>query len=156
MKFAKDLKTELIFLDLRCSSKSEVLEYLARALCGCHGLSCVKDIIADVSEREKIKSTEMGRGLAVPHARTDLVDKLCVAFARLEQGVDWGSTDGRPVRYVFFITGPSRLEKEYLEALSDISRIMIRHDVIGAIDKAKNPEEIIDIIKKSGIRHGKR
>lgn len=156
MKLAKYLKKELVFLNLPYISKEEVIGYLTKALCNHYKLSCKEEIMQDIMKRENIKSTGLGKGLAIPHGRTDLLSELYVAFARSEKGIDWSSIDNKPVHFIFFIVGPSRLEKEYLETLGGISRIMIRHDVIREISTVKEPEEVIQIIKKSGVRHMKR
>lgn len=156
MKFAKYLNKKLIFLNLPCSSKEEAVEFLTQALCDYYKLPYKEEILLDVLQREKVKSTGLGNGLAVPHGRTDLVDKLYVLFARSDKGIDWSSVDNKPAHYIFYIVGPSKLAKEYLETLGNISRVMVRHDVREGIHIAKMPEEVISIIKKSGVRHRKR
>lgn len=156
MKFAKYLHKELVFLGLSCSSKEETIKYLTDALCNYYKLPYRKEILHDIIEREKVKSTGLGNGLAVPHGRVDLLDRLYVAFARSDKGIEWQAMDNKPVHYIFFIVGPTKLENEYLEALGDISRIMMRHDVREGIHTARKAEETITLIKKSGIRHDKR
>lgn len=156
MKFAKYLHKELIFLELLCKSKEETIEFLTEALCNYYKLPYKNEILHDIMEREKAKSTGLGNGLAVPHGRTDLADKLYVVFGRSDKGIEWCSVDNKPAHYIFFIVGPSRLAKEYLETLGDISRIMIRHDVREGMHNVKKPEEVIQIIKKSGTRHRRR
>lgn len=156
MKFARYLHKELVFLRLSCSSKEETIEYLTEMLCNYYKLPYKKEILHDITEREKVKSTGLGNGLAVPHGRVDLLDRLYVAFARPDKGIEWQAMDNQPVHYIFYIIGPTKLEKEYLEALGDISRIMMRHDVREGIHTAKKAEEAITLIKKSGVRHGKR
>lgn len=156
MKFAKYLHKELIFLGLPCNSKEETTEFLTEALCNYYKLPYKKEILHDIEEREKMKSTGLGNGLAVPHGRVELLDRLYVAFAISDKGIEWQAEDNEPVHYIFFIIGPTKLEKEYLEALGDISRIMIRHDVREGMHNVKKPEEVIQIIKKSGTRHRRR
>lgn len=156
MRFAKYLHKELIFLNLNCNSKKEVIEFLAVALCDYYKLPYKKEILDDIMERERLKSTGLGNGLAVPHGRVELLERLYVAFALSDKGIEWQAVDNNPVHYIFFIVGPTKLEKEYLEALGDISRIMLRHDVREGIHTAKKAEEAISIIKGSGVRHGKR
>lgn len=153
MKFAKYLHEELIFLDLPYHTKSEVIECLVHVICKYYNLPIEKEILKDVWERESIKSTGLGKGLAIPHARIDTTDRFYIAFAHSEQGVDWGSIDNKPVHYIFFIVGPTKLEEEYLEALSDISRIMIRQEVREGVHHAQTPSEVISIIRESGTRN---
>lgn len=156
MKFAKYLHKELVFLNLNCKSKDELLDFLTKEVCAFYKLSGKDQILCDITKRENIKSTGLGKGLAIAHGREECMDRLYVAFARCDNGIDWSSVDNKPVRYIFFIVGPTKLENEYLEALSDISRIMVRHDIREGIHNAKDPEEVIRIIKDSGIRHEKR
>lgn len=156
MKFAGYLRKEMIFLGLPCNSKKDAIEYLAGKLCDYYKLSYKREVLHDVIERENIKSTGLGHGFAVLHGRTELADRLYAAFGRSDEGIDWGSIDNKPVHYMFFIVGPTKLEEQYLEALGDISRIMVRHDVREGIHNAKKPKEVIRIIKESGTRHEKR
>lgn len=156
MKFAIYLHKELIFLKLDCETKESVLQYLTEKLCDYYRLTCKQEILHDIKQRENIKSTGLGQGLAIPHGRTELVNRLYVVYAYSEKGIEWFSEDKQPVHFIFLIVGPAFLEKEYLGALSDISRIMIRHDVKDAVRNAKTPEDIISVIKQSGIREGKR
>lgn len=156
MKFARYLRKELIFLNLDCTSKEKTLMFLTEALCNYYKLPYKDEILCDAFRREEVKSTGLGNGLAIPHCRTDLVDNLYVLFARSDEGIEWASNDDKPVHYIFYIVSPTRLEKEYLEVLGDISRVMSRYDVREAIKIAKKPGEVIQIIKKSGVRRKKR
>lgn len=156
MKFSRYLKKELIFLKLPFRTRDEVIKYLTGELCKFYKLSCEKEIVENVIEREKIKSTGLTSGLAVPHGRVELVDRLYVVFGRSTRGVDWGSGDGKPTHYIFLVVGPNRLAKEYLDMLGQISRVMMRHDVREAVKHARQPQEAIQTIKASGIRHHKR
>lgn len=156
MKFAKLLHRDVVFLDLPCSTKESAIEFMAKKMCGYYNISYQSELARDVLDREQVKSTGLGNGLAVPHGRTDLVDKLYVLFARSLKGIEWNAPDGQPAHYIFFIIGPSKLAKEYLETLGDISRIMIRHEIRDGIHNAETPDEIINIIRKSGARHKRR
>jgi mannitol/fructose-specific phosphotransferase system IIA component (Ntr-type) len=156
VKFAQYLHEELIFLNMPCGSKEKTITYLAQELCKYYKLSYLDEVLQDVHSREKIKSTGLGKGLAIPHGRVESADRLYIAFGLCEKGIEWDSVDDEDVHYIFFIIGPSKLENEYLEALGDISRIMIRHDIKEGIHHAKSAQEVIDLIKESGIRHGNR
>lgn len=156
MKFTRYLKKELIFLKLPYRTKRQAINYLTKELCDFYKLSCKKEIIKNVIEREKLKSTGLTSGLAVPHGRTDLVSKLYVSFGRSSRGIKWKSSDGKPAHYIFLMVGPNRLVKEYLDVLSQVSRIMMRRHVRETVKHAKDPQDVIQAIKASGIRHHKR
>jgi PTS system fructose-specific IIA component/PTS system nitrogen regulatory IIA component len=156
MKFAQYLHEELIFLDIPSKTKDEATLFLSNAMCEYYQISASDRIICYVRQREAVKSTGIGKGLAIAHAREETMDKLYVAFARSDKGIEWDSVDKELVHYIFFIVGPTKLESDYLEILSDISRIMLRHDVREGIHNAKSPIEVINIIKNSGVRHKHR
>jgi len=155
MKISLYLKKELVFLDLPYTSKRKIIKYLAGKLCSFYNLSCEKEIIANVMMREKVKDTNLGRGLAVAHSRVDLVDKLYMAFGRSDKGVNWGRKDAGLVHYIFLVAGPNRLVNEYLDVLAQISRIMLRHNVIDIIKYTGDPQAVIQAISLSRIRHRK-
>lgn len=156
MKFIKYLKKELIFMDMPCSTKKEAIRFLASELCKYYKIDRKEEIIDQIFKREEIKSTGMGKNLAVPHGREEFLDKLYIVFARSENGIDWGAHDGKKVNCIFLIIGPNKLAKEYLETLGDISRIMMRSDVREGLIHTKTPDDIIDLIKKAKKRKKKR
>lgn len=77
-----------------------------------------------VFEREEIMSTGVGKGLAIPHAKTQAVDKNMAAFALLEEPLDFNSIDDEPVRLVFLLVGPESNNSQHIKLLSRISRLM--------------------------------
>ena len=86
------------------------------------GLLQDKQLFFDaIIEREKIVSTAVGMGVAIPHAKLPSYDDFFIAVAILKQGVEWQSMDGAPVRIVFMIGGPDDKQTEYLQILSAIT-----------------------------------
>jgi PTS system nitrogen regulatory IIA component len=87
------------------------------------------DILASVSEREKLGSTGFGNGVSIPHGKIDGLDRIYCLFARLADPVDYKAIDGRPVDLVFLLLSPPDAGGEHLKALAAISRVT-RHDAI--------------------------
>ena len=81
-------------------------------------------VSADVFEREAVMSTGVGKGLALPHARTSGVTGTVAAFAVTAHPVDYGALDGQPVRLVFLLAGPDTEHGTHIRLLSRISRLM--------------------------------
>ncbi|NNC58810.1 MAG: PTS transporter subunit EIIA [Erythrobacter sp.] len=81
-------------------------------------------VLEGLEEREKLGSTGFGRGVALPHARIDLVDRPVVALLRLATPVDFGAADGMPVDLVFGLLSPSGAGATHLRALAAISRLV--------------------------------
>lgn len=156
MKFADYLSKDLVLLDLPCRTKSEVIEFMSKKVCEHYSLKCSLEITRAVFQREDICSTGVGGGLAVPNSKADVLDKVFVVFGRSVQGVDWQALDGQLVHYIFLVLAPERLCVEYLNVLSQISKILKRQPIKDILRQAKTPEEIIETIRRSGERKEKR
>ena len=87
------------------------------------------DILASVTEREKLGSTGFGNGVSIPHGKIEGLDRIYCLFARLAEPVDYKAIDGRPVDLVFLLLSPPDAGGEHLKALAAISRVT-RHDAI--------------------------
>lgn len=156
MKLSEYLQKNLIFLDIPYYTKKKAIEYLACELCKTYAIACNKEVIDIFLKREKLKSTGLGKGLAVPHAVIDGLKGLCLVFGRSQEGIPWESADGLPVKFIFLLAAPKNRNQEYLSALGQISRVIVRKEVREILCKAKDPREIINAVKKSGIRGKKR
>lgn len=100
-----------------------------------------------IIEREKIVTTGIGMGIAIPHAKLTDYDDFFMAIGILKQGVDWGSIDGNPVRLVFMIGGPDDKQTEYLKLLSDITLALKDEDRRKKLLNLESPEDVIKIFK---------
>ncbi len=101
---------------VKAKDKKGVVTELVKSVKTAYGLTklSVTDVANAVLEREKVGSTGIGRGVALPHAKTSLVNKLVGAFGRSPAGIPFDAVDGEPVYLVFLILAPDK--KEYLEA----------------------------------------
>lgn len=118
--FSQLLKPDCtLFLD--SSSRDEVMEALVDALDKVGSLRDREEFLQAIHNRERIVSTGIGMGVAIPHAKLSVYDEFFIAIAVLEKGVDWNSLDGAPVRLVFMIGGPEDRQTEYLQILSELT-----------------------------------
>jgi PTS system nitrogen regulatory IIA component len=109
--------------ELRSKKKTQALDELAAAL-ALAGVTRSPEMVADLlREREAMGSTGVGKGIAVPHARSTLIADRAVLVARSKKGVDFDSTDGGPVHLVFLVVAPP-MERDpiYLKVLADVVR----------------------------------
>lgn len=97
-----------------------------------------------VFEREKIMSTGVGKGLAIPHAKTTAVTENLAAFALLDEPLDFDSIDDEPVRLVFLLVGPESNNSQHIKLLSRISRLMNSGSFREQILACTSTEEILD------------
>lgn len=107
-----------------------------------------RPILDAVSERERLGSTGIGNGVAIPHARTSLVDRTCAVFARLRQPVDFEAIDNRPADLIFLLLAPEESGADHLKALARISRMM-RQDVVRQNLRAAPDAEALHMILTS-------
>jgi len=155
MECARYLNHYNIVLNLSGKTHDEVIAELVDAMSR-EGNGDRGNILKSIYTVEDIKNTAVGRGVAIPHGRTDAVSHLRLAFGRSEQGVNWGSPDGRLVKMVWLIVNPSHQADEYLKVLSQITKISCRQNCRKAIMHAKNTAEIIRIVEECRSREKAR
>ncbi len=143
----KDLLTkEVIKIPLVGEDKNQIIEEMVDVLHAAGYADNRDTVLNAVLERERVMSTGMGDGIAIPHAKTDGVKNLVAAFGITRQGVDFQSIDNKPVRIVFLLVGPSDQTGPHLKALSRISRLMHRKEFRDRLASAHNPDEVIEAI----------
>ena len=152
MELEKYLCSEVIALDLASGVKEDAIREISDLLVDVHGLSEPAKILKTLYLREADRSTGIGNGVAIPHARTDLVGKIFLAFARSKKGIEWGSVDGRPVHFIFLVVGPKKASQEYLQLLADISRLMSRAGARQAIFEAASADRVLTIVGETRVR----
>ncbi|HET8866616.1 MAG TPA: PTS sugar transporter subunit IIA [Gracilimonas sp.] len=108
----------------------------------------IEQVRKAVFEREEIMSTGVGKGLAIPHAKTQAVSENFAAFALLKEPLDFDSIDNDPVRLVFLLVGPESNNSQHIKLLSRISRLMnsgsFREKILGCT----STEEILSAFQE--------
>ncbi len=143
------LMTDLMIMDLKATTKNEVIDEMVHNL-------FVKGIIddeelykKDILKREAESSTGMGEGIAIPHAHDTAVKKPAVMFARSVNGVDYRSMDGQPAHLFFMIAAPEGGDNTHLQALAALSQVLMNPDVVNALKAADTPQKVQDIFAKA-------
>ncbi len=101
-----------------------------------------------IFEREKIMSTGVGSGFAIPHGKTDAVTDIVGAFAITAQPIDYKSLDEQPVRIVFLLVGRESMVGPHIKLLSRISRLMNKEDFRNKLLNAQSPADVLEIFKQ--------
>jgi PTS system nitrogen regulatory IIA component len=123
MKIVEFVREELILPELRSTAKLDIIAELADHLAR-HNPGVQKDALYNVLvEREKLASTAIGEGIAIPHGKLDAVGKLVACVGRARQGVDFDSIDGQPTHIFFVLVAPENSTGIHLKALARISRL---------------------------------
>ena len=142
------LSPQKIFIDTEVSSKKKLLELLANITADQTRLP-ESIIYTNLLNRERLGSTGLGQGFAVPHARLPDLEKTVGCFFRLKQPVNFESPDNLPVDLVFTIIIPQEAAEEHLLILSSLARIFSDADICEAIRAATSKEEIEKIIQSA-------
>jgi PTS system nitrogen regulatory IIA component len=142
------LSPQKIFIDAEVTSKKKLLELIANVVADRSQLG-QSIIYNNLLSRERLGSTGLGRGFAVPHARVPDLDRTIGCFFRLKDPVNFESPDNLPVDLVFTIIIPQEATEEHLLILSALARIFSREEVCQAIREATSKEEIETIIRSA-------
>ena len=100
-----------------------------------------------IMDREKILSTSIGIGIAIPHVRLDSVTDITIAIGVLKKGIDYESFDGQPVNIIIMIASPSGAHREYLRTLAKIALFLKNPTLRNKILSAETPGEIYAAMK---------
>jgi len=142
------LSPQKIFIDTEVSSKKKLLELIANITADQTRLP-ESIIYTNLLNRERLGSTGLCQGFAVPHARLPDLEKTVGCFFRLKQPVNFESPDNLPVDLVFTIIIPQEAAEEHLLILSSLARIFSDADICEAIRAATSKEEIEKIIQSA-------
>lgn len=146
MKIVDILHKKCIVPELRADNKKGVLEELTTALLNYKG-NLNKDALVEVLlEREKLGSTGIGDGIAIPHGKLRDLDELVLSFGRSVPGIDFDSMDGRPTHLFFLLVAPENSAGVHLRALAKISRLLKGAHFRKKLMDANSKEEIFQVI----------
>ncbi|MBC7187380.1 MAG: PTS sugar transporter subunit IIA [Calditrichaeota bacterium] len=148
MKLREILSKDTIRIPLLSTEKDKLIEEMVDALYAAGKIEDREKVLKAVLDRERVMSTGVGDGVAIPHGKADGVKNLVASFGVTEHDVEFGSIDDKPVRLVFLLVGPYDQTGPHLKALSHISRLMHRPEFRARLIKAKTPEEVLAAIEK--------
>lgn len=131
---------------LSANTKEAALAELVTLAGGADAVEDPDALLHAVQERERLLSTGIGLGIAIPHARIASVREFVVAVGRHTEGLEFGSIDGRPVHIVVLIAGPQDAKKPYLELLAQISKRLKIESVRDRIVNSSDPEEVVALL----------
>lgn len=141
------LNTQTVLPNLEANDKAEVLDKLVSSLEERVSNGELEKIRDAVFEREKIMSTGVGKGLAIPHGKAAGIEQTYAAFAILKNPVAYEAIDDQPVNMVFLLVGPQASNSLHIKMLSRISRLMNNSDFRDRLRDCSSAEQIIEQFK---------
>ncbi len=152
MRITEFLKLEAVVSHLAARTKADVLSELAASVSKVTPSVPLARIHEVLSEREKIGSTGMEKGVAIPHGRLAELAGLVACFGVSKQGVDFEARDGRPSHFFFALVAPENSAGVHLKALSKVSRLFRSDALREAILAANSPAEIYALIAQEDAK----
>ena len=123
MEISDLIQPQTVFADLKATSKKQALQELARRAATATGCP-ERDILDVLIERERLGTTGIGKGIAIPHGKLPGIDRVYGIFAKLNTGVDFDSMDNLPVDLLFLLLAPEAAGADHLKALARVSRTL--------------------------------
>ena len=148
MKISDILSTDVIAVNLDTADKEDAIKKVIDLAAKSGKILDVAKVSGTIYEREKLVSTGVGKGFAIPHGKTDSISDVVAAFAITKEPIDFDSIDGEPVRYIFLLIGKENLLNTHIKLLSRISRLMNKDEFRERLLDAANPEEVLAIFKE--------
>ena len=146
MKISDILSPKNVLSNIECNSKKATIELLAKILADSNnGISQI-EIIDCLTAREKLGSTGLGNGIAIPHGRLKYCKEAIACFVKLNNGIDYETADGIPVDLVFALIVPEESTDEHLNILAMLAKILSRPKTINKLRKSKNKTEIFTLL----------
>ncbi|MBE2219082.1 MAG: PTS sugar transporter subunit IIA [Ignavibacteria bacterium] len=148
MKISDILSTDVIAVNLDVADKDDAISKVIELAAKSNKILDKEKVSKTIFEREKLVSTGVGKGFAIPHGKTDSISDVVAAFAITKEPIDFDSIDGEPVRFIFMLIGKENLLNTHIKLLSRISRLMNKDEFRERLLEAVSPEEVLSIFKE--------
>ena len=136
---------------LKVNSKKQLLQELTAKAAELSGQS-ERTILEILQQREKLGSTGVGNGIAIPHGKLPKLSKLFGLFARLERPVDFEALDGQPVDLVFLLLAPEAAGADHLKALARVSRLLRDRSLVEKLRATENADALYALLVESSVQ----
>jgi PTS system nitrogen regulatory IIA component len=133
---------------LRVNSKKQALQELATraaAMCG----RSDREVLEVLMQRERLGSTGIGSGIAIPHGKLGKLERLFGVFARLERPVDFEALDGQPVDLMFLLLAPEAAGADHLKALARVARLLRDPEIARKLRESRDAEALYAVLTSS-------
>jgi len=154
LELSQILDVKCIKLDLNSKRKKDAVKEMVNLLYQAGKIKEPQRIEQKIIEREKMGTTGIGGGIAIPHIMTKEVSQTIMAFGRRKEGLNFDAIDGESVHLIFLLIGPKGEESTHLKLLCKLSRFLHNTRFKNALMEAEGEEEILDIFKQQEKREG--
>ena len=146
------LTVDSVMPNLKAANKKQVLQELSERAAAVSGLP-EREIFDALLQRERLGSTGVGAGVAIPHGKLTRANRIFGVFARLEKPIDFESLDGQPVDLVFMLVAPESSGADHLKALARIARILRDPTQVSTLRAARDAAGIYAVLTQQSAPH---
>ncbi len=145
------LSPAAVISPLRANGKKQALQELAQHAASLTGLP-ERELFEALLQRERLGSTGIGDGIAIPHGRMPGIDRLVGLFGRAERPIDFDALDGQPVDIVFVLIAPEGAGADHLKALARVARVLRNQAVLEQVRSIRDPAAIYAILAETAAK----
>ncbi|MFA5405300.1 MAG: PTS sugar transporter subunit IIA [Ignavibacteria bacterium] len=147
MKISDILTKDVLEIKLEAKDKTEAINKMVDLANGSGKIIDLEKVRTVVFEREKLVSTGVGKGFAIPHGKSDDISDIVAAFGILSEPIDFDSIDSEKVQFIFLLVGKDSMLNTHIKLLSRISRLMNKDEFRKSLLEAKSKAELLQIFK---------
>ena len=145
MELVNILSQDCIIANAKVSSKRQLLQLLADRAAKQIDMPAAK-VLENLMVREKLGSTGLGNGIAIPHGKLEDISGVCAVFARLEKPIDFDSIDDKPVDLAIMLLAPTGAGADHLKALALVARLLRTKSVVDELRNTRDVPTLFDIL----------
>ena len=153
LRLADYLREDLVLWELPSLDKPSFLKALAAEAAARVPAVDEGELLARLLEREEERSTGVGGGLALPHARVSGLERTVLLVGRVRDGLDFGAPDGSPVDLLFVLLSPADARSEHLRLLARVARIFAPEGILEKLRAAPGPKQLFQLLLEEDARH---
>ncbi len=144
------LSPERISFDVHASSKKRLLELISEKLAGNSGQLSQREVFESLVARERLGSTGLGEGVAIPHGRIKGIQHVEAEFLRLAKPLPFEAADGRPVDVLFALAVPEDCGEDHLKLLAHIAELFSEPGFLDDLRSAETPADLLKLLSRTG------
>ena len=149
MKLSQIIEQDDIIPELQAEDKTGVLEELAEVICKHEPLLKKEKLVRVLMDREKLGTTGIGDGIAIPHGKIDILKTPLLSFGRSKKGIDYDAIDNKPVHLFFLLVAPENSSGLHLHILARIAKLLKNNKFKKKLIEASTKEEMYKIITEA-------
>ena len=146
------ISPEAVFPSLKVKNKKQALQELASKAAQFTGLD-PREVLETLLQRERLGSTGVGRGIAIPHGRIAALPRIFSLFARLEEPIAFDAPDEEPVSLIFLLLAPEQAGADHLKALARVSRLLREPETIEKLRTSKDRAALYSVLTQPAESH---